>query len=266
AFPKGYNSFYIMKYEVTAQQYVDFLYSIDTVQTSLRFANSFGTDRNSIQKVGNKFNTNAPDRTNNFMSWADGAAYTDWCGLRPMTELEMEKAARGPLNSVANEYAWGNTIIVQMTSFNGTDGSGTETGLPLNANCNYNLIDGGAGQPIGGPSRAGIFATATSDRVSSGASYYGVMDMTGNCWERPVSLGNATGRLFNGINGDGLLDAAGNANVLNWPPVSSMGTGFRMGNWFRGNERARISDRFFATTPLDNRTGHRSFRAVRSSN
>jgi formylglycine-generating enzyme required for sulfatase activity len=263
AFPKGFKSVYCMKYEVTSQQYTDFLNSLDTIQAAARFANVFGTERNAIQKVGNFFVTNAPDRANNFMSWADCAAYADWIGLRPMSELEMEKISRGPLQPVANEYAWGNTTIMQMTSFNGVDGSGTETGLPASANCNYNLIDGGAGQPIGGPGRVGIFATQFSNRTSSGSSYYGVMDMTGNVWERPVSVGSAIGRMFNGLNGDGLLNANGDANVLNWPPATSEGSSFRMGNWFRATERARISDRFFGATPLDNRTGHRGFRCVR---
>lgn len=266
SFPKGYNSVYCMKYEVTSQQYVDFLNSLDTVQAPLRFANTFGTERNAIQKIGNKYVTTAPDRANNFMSWADASAYADWIGLRPMTELEAEKIARGPVDPVVNEYAWGNTTIVQLTSFDGIDGSGTEFALPDTANCNYNLVDGGMNSPIGGPCRVGIFATDVTDRTSSGASYYGVMDMTGNLWERPVSVGSVTGRLFTGLHGDGLIDASGNANVLNWPPPSSEGTGFRMSNWFRGIERARVSDRLFASTPLDNRTGHRGFRCVRTSN
>lgn len=265
-FPKGYESFYCMKYEVTSQQYVDFLNCLDVNQSALRFADVYGTERNSIRKTGNKFFTTAPDRANNFMSWADGAAYTDWAGLRPMTELEMEKISRGPLNPVTDEYAWGNTSVSQMTSFYGEDGSGTETSLPVNSNCNYNLVDGGTGQPINGPARVGISATSVSDRVTSGASYYGVMEMSGNCWERPVSVGSSEGRLFNGLHGNGVLDAAGNADVLNWPGFNSEGTGFRMGNWFRGTDRARVADRFFASTPLDNRTGHRGFRCVRSTN
>lgn len=265
-FPKGYKSIYCMKYEVSAQQYVDFLNSIEVNQANLRFADSYGIERNSIYKIGNRYYTNAPDRANNFMSWADGVAYTDWIGLRPMSELEMEKISRGPLYPVTDEYAWGNTVIVQMTSMNGLDSSGTETALPVNANCNYNLNDGGGGQPIGGPVRVGIFATVLSDRVLSGASHYGVMEMTGNCWERPVTVGNEAGRIFNGLNGNGLLDATGNANVLNWPNSSSAGSGFRMGNWFRGTDRARITDRFFASSALDNRTGHRGFRCVRYTN
>ncbi len=265
-FPKGYNSFYSMKYEVTSQQYTDFLNSIDELQASFRFSNTFGMERNAIQKIGNVYSTTAPDRANNYMSWADGAAYADWIGLRPMTELEIEKISRGPLNAVADECAWGNNSFVQMTSMDGVDGSGTETALPDNANCNYNLIDGGAGQPIGGPVRVGIFATSTSGRVESGASYYGVMEMTGNCWERNVSIGNVTGRLFNGLNGDGLLTINGDANVLNWPPASAEGSGYRMGNWFRSILRARVSDRFYASSTIPDRTGHRGFRCARTSN
>ncbi|MEO8664548.1 MAG: SUMF1/EgtB/PvdO family nonheme iron enzyme [Ignavibacteria bacterium] len=265
-FPKGFNSVYCMKYEVTSQQYVDFLNSLDTGQASERFANAFGTERNAIQKIGTKYFTTAPDRANNFMSWADGAAYTDWCGLRPMTELEMEKIARGPVIPVANEYAWGNTTIVQAESIEGTDGSGTETTLPLNSNCNYNIFDGGTGQPIGGPVRVGIFANATSDRTTSGSSYYGVMEMTGNVWERPVTVGNPAGRSFNALHGNGLVDAEGNADVLNWPGIDAVGSSFRMGNWFRSTQRARISDRYYGATPLIDRTGHRGFRSVRTPN
>lgn len=265
-YPKGFNSFYCMKYEVTAGQYVDFLNCLDTAQSQLRFANTFGTERNSIQKLGSKYFTNAPDRANNFMSWADGAAYADWVGLRPMTELELEKISRGPLAPVADEFAWGSTAIFQLTSFNGIDGSGTETALPLNANCNYNLIDGGMNHPVGGPCRVGIFATSVSDRVSSGATYYGVMDMTGNVWERTISVGNPDGRVFDGRHGNGLVDSFANADVVNWPGTDAQGTTFRMGNWFRATERARISDRFFGATAFDNRTGHRGFRCIRTSN
>ena len=53
-----------------------------------------------------------PFRTCNFLSWQDGYAYAGWAGLRPMTELEFEKACRGPLNPVPHEHAWGSTEMV----------------------------------------------------------------------------------------------------------------------------------------------------------
>ncbi len=40
------------------------------------------------------------------------------------------------------------------------------------------------------------------------------MEMTGNVDERPVTAGNVTGRSFTGKNGNGLIDADGNADVF----------------------------------------------------
>jgi hypothetical protein len=40
------------------------------------------------------------------------AAFADWSGLRPMSELEYEKACRGyNTPAVPNEYAWGNAKL-----------------------------------------------------------------------------------------------------------------------------------------------------------
>lgn len=49
----------------------------------------------------------------NWLTWMDGAAYTDWAALRPFTELEFEKAARGPQLVVNDEYSWGSTDLTQ---------------------------------------------------------------------------------------------------------------------------------------------------------
>jgi hypothetical protein len=38
-----------------------------------------------------------------WLSWADSAAYMAWAGLRPMTELEYEKAMRGPRRPIPDE-------------------------------------------------------------------------------------------------------------------------------------------------------------------
>ncbi len=90
-----------------------------------------------------------------------------------------------------------------------------------------NAISGGDGGS--GPVRVGIFATNNADRVSAGASYWGIMELSGNLYERPVTIGHATGRAFAGTHGDGVLTAAGNANVSAWPGEDAAGTGIQGG-------------------------------------
>lgn len=239
AFPKGYKAFYCMKYEITQGQYRDFLNKLIRTQQNARTgsqaANKFAmsssatiSQRNGIRcpgviplapatiVFGCDGNANmvfdesndAIDRACNQMAWSDLTAYSDWAGLRPMTELEFEKACRGPLPPVANEAAWGNATVVNQTAVSGTDGSGTETALPVNAN----YFNGS-----GGPMRAGIYATTNSTRLTSGGSYWGIMDLSGNVGEMTVTAGSATGRSFTGLHGDGKLTDSGSANVTGWP-------------------------------------------------
>ena len=223
AFPKGYNAFYCMKYEVTQGQYTDFLNKLSPVQGSNRWSASASGYRYTVgtNSVG-VFTNAAPDRACNFLSWVDGCAYADWTGLRPMTELEFEKACRGPANPVADEYVWGNTVATKITSEAGVSGSGTETPNPSTGNCNYN-------SSAWGPTRVGIFATATSIRIQAGASYWGIMELGGNVIERPVTVGNAAGRLFTGGHGDGTLAESGSADVVGWQIGG--GIGYRGGSF-----------------------------------
>ncbi len=99
-----------------------------------------------------------------------------------MTELEFEKACRGALAAVKDEFVWGSTTIDDIVGFTGTDGSGTETASSASDNANYNNND------ILGPVRCGIFADASSSRQTSGSTYWGIMEMGGNVRERPVRI------------------------------------------------------------------------------
>ena len=163
-----------------------------------------------------------------------------------MTELEYEKACRGPAQPVLNEYAWGTTSIMNLTGHTGEDGSGTETPSPANANAIY-----GNGA-IKGPVRVGIFARPQSSRAGSGASYWGIMELGGNLWERPVPVGLPAGRLFQGTHGNGTLNATGYATLPDWPgyangQVTGNNSGaYRGGHWNRPVEQTRVSDRTFA--------------------
>lgn len=257
AFPKGYNAFYIMKYEISQGQYVDFLNKLTGIQWTNRFPNQNGQQRHTISGSCTNVSATAPDRTCNYLSWMDGCAYAAWAGLRPMTELEFEKACRGPAAAVSNEYAWGSTVITNLTAEAGVPNSGTETSGTPGANCNY---DNGALQ---GPTRVGIFATASSSRQSAGASYYGAMELSGNVWERCMTVGSANGRTFTGSHGSGVLDATGNATNSDWYAIDCSGSGYRGGNWTWGVLYVRVSDRYHAALSGGARTDYNGWRAVR---
>jgi formylglycine-generating enzyme required for sulfatase activity len=277
-FPKGYQSFWIMKFELTSRQWCDFLNQLEPGQQPFHdTASFFGMERHAITKMDGAFVTTAPTRPVNFMNFDAVMAFADWAGLRPMTELEYEKVCRGPNFPVPDELAWGSTNIVQITRFNGTDGSGTETALPTDANCSYNLQNGSTNlrdQPIQGPVRVGIFLdtnppTAENPTISrqlTGASYYWAFELSGNVWERCVGIGTEPARTYLGNHGDGALSATGQANEPTWPNLSGGGAGYRGGNWYRWSNWARVSSRAFgATHDPSGRTSHRGIRAVRTA-
>ena len=277
AFPKGYKAFWCMKYETTQEQYVDFLNTLSRIQQSARVASNISTNNivhrfvmcgssNSSNRNGIRCDALLPNSSDpvtfycdlnkngvpneeddgqtiacNYICWADVVAYADWACLRPMTELEYEKTARGIAPPVPNEFAWGNTTIAQSFEIINPQ-TVTEISKTSNANCVYR-------SGIVGPMRVGNFARSGSNRYTSGASYYGAMDLSGNLWELTVTIGNGNGRNFSGIMGDGILDDVGNANVKRWPGNDANGSGFKGGGWnysYSGGEDTSISDRYYA--------------------
>ncbi len=265
AFPKGYAAFYCMKYEITQGQYAAFLNLLTQAQAATRYPDLYGNQRFIITGSWPAFSAaEAPDRACGKIDWVDGAAYAQWAGLRPMTELEFEKACRGPAAPVANEYAWGTTLIKTQTGHEGEDGSGTETALPADANVLY------ANSTLKGPVRGGIYARPDSQRAQAGASYWGIMELSGNLWERAVTVGRTEGRVFTGRHGDGRLGANGNATLSDWPGYGSagitshVGIGWRGGHWNRASTYARSSDRTLGTF-ASAVTYPYGFRAVRTA-
>jgi formylglycine-generating enzyme required for sulfatase activity len=184
-------------------------------------------------------------------------AYADWCGLRPMTELEFEKACRGNAAPVAGEMAWGSTDVTVATGITG-GGTASETASNPGANCV-------AESHLAGPMRVGCLATASTDREGAGASLWGMMDLSGNLWERTVSAGHATGRQFNGIHGNGVLTTMGYADVSKWPGITAAGSGRRGGAWKHTTVPARVSDRYDAAFYNGVRHTEFGFRAVRTA-
>ncbi len=259
AFPKGYAAFYCMKYEMSQQEYVDFLNNLTQTQATARKYNK-PTPNYRYEITGSavgSYSTTNPYVACSFLSWADVAAYLDWSGLRPMTELEFEKACRGTATAVADEYAWGTTTIAPNAGIT-NPGQNNETSSS-NGNCSYD-------NTVQGPMRVGAFATSSSDRTASGSTYYGIMEMSGNLFERPVTVGTAKGRAFTGTHGDGELDASGNANASTWPGGADPdGSGFRSSGWVSLSTHLRVSERNYAAyfDPDDRRLNDNGGRGVR---
>lgn len=257
-FPTGYAAFYVMKHEVTQGEYVGFLNTLPQTQADTRRP-SMVTNRlaATVGEVAGAYRTSLPLVASSWMGWADGAAFADWAGLRPMTELEFEKAARGPLAPVADEFAWGASSITRTTGW-ANEGTITEAPTPIEAN----VINGFGFE---GPLRVGSLAVAGRSRRDAGAGYYGATELTGNAAEPVVTVGNAEGRAFEATHGDGVLDATGNANVVSWPGSNAKGAGIRGGAFEGGMLGLRLSYRRGAADDLAGRYNVIGFRGARSA-
>jgi hypothetical protein len=260
AFPNGFAALYTMKYEISQQQYVDFLNNISTASATARNTANISA-RNTISATAGVYSTTNPSVACNFLGWSDFAAYLDWSGLRPMTELEFEKICRGTLPSIASEYAWGTATITAATGISNS-GLSNESASNLGANANY----GGTASNINGPLRVGIFAGTNTTRSQAGATYYGAMEFSGNLWERVISMGAAEGRAYSGLHGDGEISAAGEANVTNWPASSTgVGGGIKGGSWGDPIANLQISDRSSASTSFPLRYSTTGGRGIRTA-
>ncbi len=123
------DAYYISKYPITAAQYRKFCRENGR---SMPSAPSWGwRDDHPIVSV----------------TWHDAKEYSDWAGLRLLTEAEWEKAARG---TDGREYPWG-------------------AEWDENKCCNRNNSKGKGTAPVGS--------------YGSGISPYGCLDMAGNVWE-----------------------------------------------------------------------------------
>lgn len=236
AFPKGYKAIWSMKYETSQQQYVDFLNTIDY----LKYTNKAPYANYQVTGTHPNLVADNPERAMKYISCNDLLSMLDWSGLRPFTEFEYEKISRGANQvPVANEYAWGNTTINDVS---GPTNQGSATETWATGNCAHAAGSGGL------PIRCGALATAVSNRGASGATYYGVMEMSGNIWEWAVSGAEIVGRSFTGMHGDGNLTADGDHDVANWPNLAGTGWAIRGGGFSQiALEHARTSNRSYGS-------------------
>ncbi|WP_251622186.1 glycine-rich protein [Odoribacter lunatus] len=281
AFPKGYVGFYIMKYETSQEQYMEFLNTLTLTQQKAHVTNNnfstmkrgdyvFGTTnsptrRNGIVFIEQKgeggsavFGNNL-SLTNDLFARDDGQtlacghlspydmlAYCDWSGLRPISELEYEKACRRPYPQIPDkgEYAWNsNSSVNPLTGVSDLLYPGDEREQSVNKNHNIN-----AGNLIEGPVRSGAFATASTNQPQSGATFWGVMEMSGNLGEICyVATSSGKGFVANNVtysHGDGELNADGSTNISSsyWPNTAAA-FGMRGGSYYNPDSLACTSYR-----------------------
>ena len=226
--PNGFNGFYCMKYEITYRNYLAFI----KANKAATFEYTSYPPRKDLDAPAN------PDATRPWLSWNDGSSFAAWAGLRPMTELEFEKACRGPIAPVANEYAWGTTNKLAVSSA---------------AAAVSNLV-------------ANLAPNSGLGREQTGASCWGILNLSGGLWDRVVTIDNSTsdpadkGRQFRGTHGAGtpVLPA-------DWPDKSGNGAGFRGGAAGLAPAHMGASDRYSAAYANGSRGARNGFRAVRTA-
>ncbi len=304
-FPKGYKAVYVMKYEITQHAYADFLNTLNPQQQANRTsANPFAA-KGTLALVAPGYTSNplqyrnyvriripAQEETDdypakgavfghsmtganvdslweresnggniacNFLSWDDGLAYLDWSCLRPMTEMEFEKACRGH-QFLRRGMAWGYQYGIAANPYAITD-PGLATEISSNPSACY-LETGKAPWVM----RVGAFAKDSTMRNEAGASYYGIMELSGNLWERCVNVGTEAGRSFIPREGDGALnEQTGDAEVEDmisgvtcWPAED--GGGFR---GFQVSNRTYAESTYTNNAREGNRTPWYGFRGCR---
>ena len=248
-YPNGYGAFFTMKYEISQEQYVAFLNRLTlqqqmtrTVGAPLLYMNIgdfiFGRQadkavcRNGIvlfakgeERYVFACNLNGNDKFSeeddgqsvacNFMSVEDMLAYADWCGLRPLTELEYEKMSRRLFLDIPfrGECAWNS--VTPMVPSKLVD-AGRQSEEVVGGNVNFKAAG------LGGPVRSAAFGMRATQPEESGASYWGVMELSGNLREFYYNV-NTEGRQFCGrqaeYHGGGRLNINGNTHfpIQVWP-------------------------------------------------
>ncbi|MDR0982466.1 MAG: SUMF1/EgtB/PvdO family nonheme iron enzyme [Culturomica sp.] len=296
-YPKGYKGFYCMKHEVSQDQYVGFLNSLTRAQQKARIGNNldelkageyvFGDKsrpsyRNGICVLSNSAGQPAIFGCNlnpaepyfgdddgrciacNYLTPADMLAYCDWACLRPMSELEYEKACRKPYPQAAlgGEFVWNSASGV-----NGLSGAGSLLNAgrvneqPSSAAINVNYNNGSFG-----PVRSAAFGTSNSTQAQAGATFWGLMEMSGNvaelCYSVDANSYFNTSDIYNS-HGNGEINTSGVSDVSTsiWSKTATYfiakGGSFASGN----TDKLKISDRTRATI-AGTRDSTVGFRAV----
>lgn len=238
SYPKGFDEFYCMKTEISQGQYCAFLNKLNPMQISSDnqeknfspVSLEFG-DEDQIAQYGNTIKKNDhgiyevgdPYRACNFLTSLKVLSYLSWAALRPMTEMEYEKACRGPITPRPGEFAWGRPAPTnkKATAFLHSDDYETYTMGSATDSANYYISPILRPGTSGSPGRVGAFAQANTNRVQAGATYFGVLDMSGGLAELVIPLNehdasSSMNWAFTRIHGNG-LPLKDNTGTASWP-------------------------------------------------
>ena len=281
-YPKGYQAFWVMKYEVTQQQYVDFLNSLSRAKQTSYIANtsvSIGTmsttnvfvmsNTSSIQyrngiRCPATFHSTKPitffcDLNNNgtgneatdgltlacnYIGYSSNWVfdYLDWAALRPMTEMEFEKICRGPSS------VYGGLISYETPwSLNGS--------ISVNYTYVNGVVNSGAADEAPANTGIGLIHGGTNNPQGPrrvGSTYSGATDRyyAGSSYYGVADMGgNVAEAVFRSYGSAPLLRTDhGDGNNYTSPSRPSTWNntyGYKGGYWAEGYNYFAISDRYY---------------------
>jgi len=239
SWPNGYSSFYLMRYSVTQGQYADYLNTVGSSTAAAHYtsivANGHNIAYNSAADYGSRYSAGAPAAAENYLAIMDAWSYLSWAAMRPPTEMEFEKAARGDTTATNWYYPWGTLISTDTATYAPPNESGTCMRNYMNFN---NLSGCQKVLDVGRYMSGDAYRTA----AQTGASPYGLADMAGNVWNIVVNCAAAQTVPAGPSNGNGTP-----VEPASWPvPGSGAGTALRGGGWSVAvTNWLRISDRTY---------------------
>ncbi len=264
------NSLYVGKYEITVQQYADFLNSAIVQATiEVRNGNVYGKGGSEVYFTtrqadpysrigwdGTQFSV-LDSRGNHPVTsvrWFGAAAYTNWLsaqqglqgcfdlttgacdfsknGYRLPTEAEWEYAGRGGQYSPYRIYPWGDVADFEKANWPNS-GDPYEVGdYPWTTPVGF--FDGTLHQKadFGWPGSATLYQT------KSGANAYGLYDMAGNAWEYVYDW---YGQNYYSVSPSDNPTGPAAGTIM---PDGKPYRGMRGGNWYNGDDgHSRVANR-----------------------